>query len=63
MNLADRCLQLPSRAATKAEILRLHTEEHFDRLKATSGIRDDDRMEELSARFDSIYIHPVRGSP
>ncbi|KAH8317540.1 hypothetical protein KR074_012496 [Drosophila pseudoananassae] len=58
LNLAERCLELPSRVATKAEILRLHTEEHFERLKATSGIRDDDRMEELSSRYDSIYIHP-----
>ncbi|KAH8266823.1 hypothetical protein KR026_004810 [Drosophila bipectinata] len=58
LNLAERCLELPSRIATKAEILRLHTEEHFERLKATSGIRDDVRMEELSSRYDSIYIHP-----
>lgn len=40
---------MPSRSATKDEILRLHTEEHFERLKETSGIRDDERMEELSS--------------
>jgi len=59
LNLAERCLELPSRSATREEILRLHTEEHFDRLKQTSGIRDDERMEDLSSRYDSIYIHPV----
>jgi len=59
LNLTERCLELPSRSATKDEILRLHTEEHFERLKETSGIRDDERMEELSSRYDSIYIHPV----
>lgn len=37
----------------------MHTEEHFERLKQTAGIRDDERMEELSSRYDSIYIHPV----
>ncbi|XP_070074297.1 histone deacetylase 6 isoform X4 [Drosophila takahashii] len=58
LNLAERCLELPSRSATKEEILRLHTEEHFERLKQTSGIRDDERMEDLSSRYDSIYIHP-----
>nr|ACN94122.1 histone deacetylase 6 isoform B [Drosophila melanogaster] len=58
LNLTERCLELPSRSATKDEILRLHTEEHFERLKETSGIRDDERMEELSSRYDSIYIHP-----
>ncbi|XP_017050819.1 histone deacetylase 6 isoform X3 [Drosophila ficusphila] len=58
LNLAERCLELPSRSATKEEILRLHSEEHFDRLKQTSGVRDDERMEELSSRYDSVYIHP-----
>ncbi|KAH8247955.1 hypothetical protein KR038_010868 [Drosophila bunnanda] len=58
LSLVERCKQLPSRAATKEEVLRLHTEEHFERLKQTAGIRDDERMEELSSRYDSIYIHP-----
>ncbi|KAH8420333.1 hypothetical protein KR009_009253, partial [Drosophila setifemur] len=58
LNLAERCLQLPSRSATKEEILRLHAEEHFEKLKQTSAVRDDERMEELSSRYDSIYIHP-----
>ncbi|XP_052850338.1 histone deacetylase 6 isoform X2 [Drosophila gunungcola] len=58
LNLTERCMKLSSRSATKKEILRLHTEEHFELLKQTAGIRDDERMEELSSRYDSVYIHP-----
>ncbi|XP_023030911.1 histone deacetylase 6 isoform X2 [Drosophila willistoni] len=58
LKLVDRCLRIKSRSATKEEILKLHTAEHYEQLELTSGIRDDENMEELSSHFDSIYIHP-----
>ncbi|XP_017852625.1 histone deacetylase 6 isoform X2 [Drosophila busckii] len=58
LKLVERCLQLPSRVASKAEILKLHSDEHYDRLESTAGVQDPDAMEELSSHYDAIYIHP-----
>ncbi|XP_033244999.1 histone deacetylase 6 isoform X3 [Drosophila miranda] len=58
LKLLDRCLPVSARLATKQEILRLHTAQHFELLEQTSEVCDDQSMEELSSRFDSIYIHP-----
>ncbi|XP_032588352.1 histone deacetylase 6 isoform X1 [Drosophila mojavensis] len=58
LNLVDRCLQLKSRLATKDEILKLHSIEHYERLEQTSGVRNEEAMEELSSHYDAIYIHP-----
>lgn len=60
LKLVERCLQLPSRAATKAEILQLHSAEHYECLERTAGVKDEESMEELSSHYDAIYIHPVR---
>ncbi|XP_030382425.1 histone deacetylase 6 isoform X2 [Scaptodrosophila lebanonensis] len=58
LKLVDRCLLLPARPALKSEILKLHSASHYERLEQTSGVRDDELMEDLSSHFDSIYIHP-----
>lgn len=60
LKLVERCLQLPSRVATKAEILKLHSPEHYECLERTAGVNDEESMEELSSHYDAIYIHPVR---
>lgn len=36
-----------------------HTQEHFDILKATDGEENEDLLEDLSSKYDAIYIHPV----
>lgn len=59
MKLVERCKELQPRLATKDEILMVHTEEQFDILKSTQNYKDQDSMEELSSRYDAIYIHPT----
>ncbi|EDV95440.1 GH17575 [Drosophila grimshawi] len=58
LKLVDRCLQLKSRLATKEEILKLHSMEHYERLEQTSGVQNDEALEELSSHYDAIFIHP-----
>ncbi|KAM7349007.1 histone deacetylase 6 isoform 4-T4 [Cochliomyia hominivorax] len=59
LNLVERCQNLPSRRATKDEVMLLHSEEHYRLLEKTSGVNDDEKMEDLSSQFDSVYIHPT----
>ncbi|KAL7745604.1 hypothetical protein ACLKA6_009826 [Drosophila palustris] len=58
LNLIERCLSLPSRLATKDEILQLHSAAHYECLERTSGVQDEEAMEELCSHYDAIYIHP-----
>ncbi|XP_037936783.1 histone deacetylase 6 isoform X2 [Teleopsis dalmanni] len=58
LDLVDRCKQIASRPASKDEIMLLHSEEHYKLLEKTSGVVDDEKMEDLSSQYDSIYIHP-----
>lgn len=60
LNLVECCQILPSRRATKDEVMLLHSEEHYQILEKTSGVNDDENMEDLSSRFDSVYVHPVK---
>lgn len=59
LKLIDRCVQLTPRDATVNEILTKHTKEHYDLLKTTSECTNEEKLEELSSKFDAIYIHPV----
>ena len=59
MKLIERCKELKPRMATKEEILMIHSDEHYEILKSTSNYKDQDEMEELSSRYDAIYIHPT----
>lgn len=59
LKLIDRCVQLTPRDGTANEILTKHTKEHYDLLKTTSQCTDEEKLEELSSKFDAIYIHPV----
>ncbi|XP_023297064.2 histone deacetylase 6 isoform X1 [Lucilia cuprina] len=59
LKLVERCQILPSRRATKDEVMLLHSEEHYQLLEKTSGVNDDVKMEDLSSQFDSVYIHPT----
>lgn len=59
LKLIDRCVSLSPRDATVDEILTKHTKEHYDLLKTTSDCSNEEKLEELSSKFDAIYIHPV----
>ncbi|KAJ9582108.1 hypothetical protein L9F63_003564, partial [Diploptera punctata] len=58
LGLVSRCLYIEPREATEKEILVKHLPEQIAILKATSQCNDEEFLEELSSRFDAIYIHP-----
>ncbi|XP_066212385.1 histone deacetylase 6 isoform X1 [Saccopteryx leptura] len=57
LGLAGRCLTLPARPATEAELLTCHSAEYVSRLRATEKMKTRELHRE-SASFDSIYICP-----
>nr|XP_014087737.1 histone deacetylase 6 isoform X1 [Bactrocera oleae] len=58
LQLIEQCQRIPSRRATKDEVLLLHSGEHYDLLQQTSGVQDEAGMEDLSSKFNAIYLHP-----
>jgi len=58
LGLIDRCIRISSRQATKEELLSKHTAEHIDLLESTEDYSDE-KLEQLSSRYDSIYLHNV----
>lgn len=59
LGLIDRCVKIDTRPATDEELLSKHTDEHIDLLKTTDGWQDNDQLEWISSKYDSIYLHPV----
>ncbi|XP_040324906.1 protein deacetylase HDAC6 isoform X1 [Herpailurus yagouaroundi] len=57
LGLAGRCLALPARPATEAELLTCHSAEYVGRLRATEKMKTRELHRECS-NFDSIYICP-----
>ncbi|XP_012585831.1 PREDICTED: histone deacetylase 6 isoform X2 [Condylura cristata] len=57
LGLVGRCLTLPARPATDAELLTCHSVEYVDRLRATEKMKARELHREGST-FDSIYICP-----
>lgn len=57
LKLFDRCVELKPRQATMDEILTVHTSEHFELLKSTRNINDEDQLEDLSSHYDAIFIN------
>nr|XP_019569862.1 PREDICTED: histone deacetylase 6 isoform X3 [Rhinolophus sinicus] len=57
LGLAERCLILPTRPATDAELLTCHSAEYVGRLRATEKMKTRELHRE-GASFDSIYICP-----
>ena len=60
LGLFERCEEILPRDSTEAELLKLHTPEMISILKATEDTTDIDSLEELSSKYDFLYIHPVR---
>ncbi|XP_015795334.1 histone deacetylase 6 isoform X2 [Tetranychus urticae] len=58
LGLVDRCKLLQPRPASKKEILYIHTEDHFEKMKITETIDDPVELEELSSKYDAVYFHP-----
>ncbi|XP_037678008.1 histone deacetylase 6 isoform X2 [Choloepus didactylus] len=57
LGLAGRCLTLPARPATEAELLYCHSAQYVSRLRATENMKIRELHHEGS-NFDSIYICP-----
>ncbi|GLH15011.1 Histone deacetylase Rpd3 [Gryllus bimaculatus] len=58
LGLLSRCTKINPREATEAEILTKHSPQLLEILKATEGVHDEDFLEKLSSKYDSIYVHP-----
>lgn len=58
LKLVERCKILEPRMATEAEILTKHSQEQIDILREAVQSSTTDALENLSSRYDAIYIHP-----
>lgn len=58
LGLIDRCIKIETRQATREELLLKHTAEHIDLLQNSENYNDEE-LEHMSSKFDSIYVHPV----
>lgn len=59
LQLLKRCIQLEPREATENELLKVHTPEMITILKNTAAVSDEEALENLSSKYDFLYIHPV----
>lgn len=53
-------LLLKARSATDDEILNLHSKEHFEMIKNTSGLTIDELKEIPTDAYSAVYYHPVK---
>ncbi|KPJ10234.1 Histone deacetylase 6 [Papilio machaon] len=58
LNLIEQCKQYAPRTATKEELLTLHSASVYETLEATHENNDIEYLEEVSSKYDAIYIHP-----
>lgn len=59
LGLVERCRPIAVRNASVDEVLIKHSQAHYDLLKTTSQCTDEVKTEDLSSKFDAVYIHPV----
>ncbi|CAH2102127.1 unnamed protein product [Euphydryas editha] len=59
LNLIEQCKVITPRAATKEELHTLHSPTVYDMLEKTHKNNDIEYLEELSSKYDAIYIHPT----
>ncbi|XP_013872266.1 histone deacetylase 10 isoform X2 [Austrofundulus limnaeus] len=55
--LADRCVSVPVREATDAEILLVHSEEYLEAVKKTPYMTLED-LKEFTRQYGDVYFHP-----
>ncbi|XP_014256161.1 histone deacetylase 6 isoform X1 [Cimex lectularius] len=58
LGLVNRCQIIESSKASDADILTLHSSKQIALLKSTQNCNDINHLENISANFDSIFIHP-----
>ena len=56
--MVERCSLIKPREATNVEVLKVHSPNVLDTLKKTHESTDISSLENLSSKYDSIYIHP-----
>ncbi|XP_022657209.1 histone deacetylase 10-like isoform X1 [Varroa destructor] len=55
--LEQRCVILPSRAATEAELELIHSRKHIDLAKSLDECTDTTHLEELLSHYDSVFMN------
>ncbi|XP_068579965.1 polyamine deacetylase HDAC10 [Cebidichthys violaceus] len=55
--LADRCVAVPVREATDADILLVHSEEYLEAVKKTPYMTLED-LKEFTLQYGDVYFHP-----
>ncbi|KAF0040615.1 hypothetical protein F2P81_006513, partial [Scophthalmus maximus] len=55
--LADRCVSVPVREATEADILQVHSEEYLEGVKKTPYMTLED-LKEFTLQYGDVYFHP-----
>ncbi|KAI8505294.1 Polyamine deacetylase hdac10 [Branchiostoma belcheri] len=55
--LVDRCVAIPSRPATRDEILSIHSEDLLGKLESSVTMKTD-QLRQLSETFEDVAIHP-----
>ncbi|XP_070687142.1 polyamine deacetylase HDAC10 [Pempheris klunzingeri] len=55
--LADRCVPVPVREATDADILLVHSEEYLEAVKKTPYMTLED-LKEFTLQYGDVYFHP-----
>ncbi|XP_028287029.1 polyamine deacetylase HDAC10 [Parambassis ranga] len=55
--LADRCISIPVREATDADILLVHSEEYLEAVKKTPYMTLED-LKEFTLQYGDVYFHP-----
>ncbi|XP_028170950.1 histone deacetylase 6 [Ostrinia furnacalis] len=58
LNLIEQCKEFPPRAADKEELNILHSPSVFEMLETTHQNNNLEYLEDLSSKYDAIYIHP-----
>ncbi|XP_034834916.1 histone deacetylase 6 isoform X3 [Maniola hyperantus] len=58
LNLIEQCVSFPPRAATKEELDTLHSPSVHEMLATTHQNQDVQVLEDLSSKYDAVYIHP-----
>ncbi|XP_068595049.1 polyamine deacetylase HDAC10 [Brachionichthys hirsutus] len=55
--LADRCVSVPVREATDADILLVHSREYLEAVKTTPDLTLEE-LQEFTLQFGDVYFHP-----
>ena len=58
LGLLDRCVRIPARKLTREELSLCHDPALVELLQSTSEMTEEE-LQETSAKFDCLYIHPA----